>query len=207
MVGLVEDVRRVVTHGFKRAGDVVALFGETADDLGVSEYAFTIEGRSVEQLRAEGARVPSLVMERELAVQRAVLRAAEEGLLQSAHDCSDGGLAVALAESCFSSLGRPGVGAEIELAGDGLSAAAHLFSETPSRVIVSFADAHGARLAEIAAHEGAPFRVVGRVGGASLRVSVGGRECVAEPVAELEAVWRSSLPDKLQVEVIATLAE
>src|SRR3712207_2408117 len=127
MVGLVEDVRRVVTHGFKRAGHLVALFGETSDDLAVSEYAFSVQGRSVEQLRAEGARVPRLDLERERAVQGAVLRAAEEGLLQSAHDCSDGGLAVALAESCFASLGRPSVGVEVEIEDSALSAAAQLF--------------------------------------------------------------------------------
>jgi phosphoribosylformylglycinamidine synthase len=212
MVGLVEDVRRVVTHGFKREGHWIALFGETSDDLSVSEYALTVGGRGVEQLRAEGARVPRLDLERERAVQRAVLRAAEEGLLQSAHDCSDGGLAVALAESCFSSLGRRAVGAEVELtdevfSGGELSAAAHLFSETPSRVVVSFEESPRARLAELAHEEGAPFRVIGRVRGDRLRIHVGGLEAVSQPVSDLETAWRSSLPDKLQVEVIATMAE
>ncbi|HWS53098.1 MAG TPA: phosphoribosylformylglycinamidine synthase subunit PurL [Pyrinomonadaceae bacterium] len=207
MVGLVEDVRRVVTQGFKRAGHVVGLFGETRDDLAVSEYAVTVRGRSVEELRAEGARVPALDLGRELAVQRAVLRAAEEGLLHSAHDCSDGGLAVALAESCFSSLGRPAVGAEIELEAGDLSTAARLFAETPSRVVVSFDESRRARLEQLAAEAGAPFRLLGRVAGDRLSIKVGGDERVSQTVNELESAWRSALGRRLEVEVIATMAE
>ena len=101
MVGLIEDVRRVIQQGFKAAGHTIALLGETGDDLSVSEYAATIEGRTVEEMIGAG-RVPQLDLGRERAVQSVVLRAAEAGLLHSAHDCSDGGLAVALAESSFS---------------------------------------------------------------------------------------------------------
>ena len=158
-------------------------------------------------MRGAGARLPRIDFARERAVQEAVLRAAEQGLLQSAHDCSDGGLAVALAESCFSSLGRAPLGAEVELGGAGLSVAAHLFSETPSRVVVSFEDAHRARLEQLSAEEGAPFRVIGRVAAGHLRINVNGVEAVSHPVAELESLWRSTLPSKLQVEVIATMAE
>src|ERR1044072_4469601 len=86
MVGLIEDVRRVVSPGFKKSGDVIALLGTTQDDL-------------VNLL-------PKLDLDRELAVQKACLEAAEAGLLLSAHDCSAGGLVVTLAESCFSSLVR-----------------------------------------------------------------------------------------------------
>src|SRR5947209_1670499 len=102
MVGLIEDVRRVVTQGFKRDGHLIAIVGETAEDLAASEYAAAVQGRTFEEMKAAGARLPRLDLARERAVQEAVLRAAEEGLLQSAHDCADGGLAVALAESCRS---------------------------------------------------------------------------------------------------------
>ena len=72
--------------------------------------------------------VPSRIdLDRELAVQKACLEAAEAGLLLSAHDCSDGGLAVTLAESCFSSLGRDAIGAEIDLEGE-IGPTALLFS-------------------------------------------------------------------------------
>jgi len=206
MVGLVEDVRRVVTHGFKREGHLVALVGTSGEDLSATEYAATVEGRTVERMIEEGARVPRLDLERERAVQRAVLLAAEEGLLQTAHDCSDGGLAVALAESCFSSLGRAGLGASVELGG-GLSAAALLFGETPSRVVVSFEESQRTRLERIAAQAGAPLKVIGRTGGARLSISVDGEERISQDVAELEAAWRGALGARLEVEVIATAAE
>jgi phosphoribosylformylglycinamidine synthase len=207
MVGLVEDVRRVVTQGFKREGHLIALVGETGDDLSASVYASVIGGRTLEEMAAAGARVPALDLERERKAQEAILRAAEEGLLESAHDCSDGGLAVALAECCFSSLGREAVGAEVRLGGGGLSRAAHLFSETPSRVVVSFDESQRTRLERIVAGAGAPFRVIGRVGGGRLRVSAGGDQLVAQPVAELEAAWRSALGRELRAEVLAAAAE
>src|SRR5260221_12884264 len=81
--------------------------------------------------------VPSLNLDREKTVHNAVIAAAEVGLLRSAHDCSDGGIAVALAECCFSSLNRKAVGADIELPAS-LSPTTLLFSESPSRIIVSF---------------------------------------------------------------------
>ena len=208
MVGLVEDVRRIVQHGFKSEGDVIALLGETRDDLSVSEYAATVEGRTVEQMIESGGRVPALDLERELAVQRATLRAAEEGLLRSAHDCSDGGLAVALAESCFSSLNRRGVGADVTLPpSDGLPTAARLFSETPSRVVVSFEEASLERVRRIAEESGCPFAVLGRAGGDELRVDADGRHVIARPVGELERAWRSSLESRLRAESIITAAE
>ncbi|MDT5267944.1 MAG: phosphoribosylformylglycinamidine synthase subunit PurL [Acidobacteriota bacterium] len=206
MVGLVEDVRRVVTHGFKREGHLVALVGRSGEDLSASEYEATVLRRGIGELIASGARVPSLDLERELAVQRAVLLAAEEGLLQSAHDCSDGGLAVALAECCFSSLGRGALGATVTL-DDELPVAVSLFGETPSRVLVSFEESQRTRLERIAAQAGAPLKVIGRVGGSRLRINLGGAEQVVQDVSELEALWRGSLGSRLQAEVIATAAE
>ena len=113
---------------------------------------------------------------------------------------------MALAECCFSSLGRGALGATVELSG-GLSAAAELFGETPSRVVVSFEESQRTRLERIAAQAGAPLKVIGRVGGARLHVKAGGRDRVSQDVSELEALWRGSLGARLEVEVIATAAE
>jgi phosphoribosylformylglycinamidine synthase II len=201
MIGLVEDVHRVVQPGFKTEGDLIALLGNTKDDLAVSEYAATIEGRSTEEMVATGT-VPALDIDTELAVQRVCLEAAEAGLLASAHDCSDGGLAVALAESCFSSLNRPAVGAEITLQ-DSHGVPATLFSETPSRIIISFPESSLHTLQNIAETQNCPLTVIGRVGGDSLKISVGDTQAISLDVQEAEAAWKSSLSRKLEAEVMA----
>ena len=202
MVGLVEDVRRIVQHGFKNEGDIIALLGETREDLSISEYAATILGRKLEEMMRDG-RVPVLDLERERAVQSAALRAIEAGLLRSAHDCSDGGLAVALAESCFSSLNRPATGALVDLTGDQLSVAARLFSESPSRIIISLDESALGQVEEIAALSNCTLTRLGRTGGEQLRIQSGGQEIIRLPVHELESAWRSSLATRLQAEVLA----
>jgi len=182
MVGLIEDVRRVVLPGFKKSGDVIALLGTTQDDL--------------------ASPVPKLDLDRELAVQKACLEAAEAGLLLSAHDCSDGGLAVTLAESCFSSLGRDAIGAEVDLKGE-IGPTAMLFSESPSRIVISFAATETNTIQEIAERNQAPFAIIGSVGGTDLKITIDGTEVVVKNVSELEEVWRTALSSKLQAEVVS----
>ena len=203
MVGLIEDVRRVVTPGFKKEGDVIALLGATYDDLSTSEYAVSVAGITTAEIAASG-KVPKLDLDRELAVQKACLEAAEAGLLLSAHDCADGGLAVALAESCFSSLGRAAIGAQVILANieAELGAAAVLFSESPSRIVISFDAADEKVIREIAERHNAPFAVLGQAGGNRLIVNVNGDEAVAADVADLEHGWRTALSEKLQAELV-----
>jgi phosphoribosylformylglycinamidine synthase len=190
MLGLIEDVKRVIQPGFKKEGDVIALLGVTRDE----------------------GQVPALDLQRELAVQAACLRAAEAGLLRSAHDCSEGGLAVALAESCFSSLNRDAIGAEISLASGsaasaGILPASLLFSETPSRIIISFNESARPEIEAIAKDTGSPITILGTVGGDRLRIKIGEQEVVNSRVTEMETVWRSSLKLKLQAEAMAAGAE
>ena len=203
MVGLIEDVRRSIQPGFKNDGDVIALLGTTEDDLAMTEYAVSIGGVTTAEITAAG-KVPSLNMERELAVQQACLEAAEAGLLTSAHDCSDGGLVVALAESSFSSLGREAIGAQVDLEGT-LSPTSLLFSESPSRIIVCFERSAASAIEDIARRHNAPFKLLGQVGGKSLVVAVDGREVVNMGLADLESTWRNALSRKLQAEVPATV--
>jgi len=199
MVGLIEDVKRVVQPGFKNAGDLIALLGTTHDDLSLSEYAVVFNGKT-------GGQVPVLDLEVERAVQAACLRAAEAGLIRSAHDCADGGLAVALAECCFSSLNRKAIGADVDLTGD-YDVATRLFSETPSRIIISFAESAQTEIEQIAAAAGCPMKVIGKVGSDRLVISSDGERVVELDVTEIEAAWRSSLKEKLQAEVLAAGAE
>jgi phosphoribosylformylglycinamidine synthase len=205
MVGLVEDVRRIVTQGFKFEGDLIALLGETNDDLSVSEYAVIVEGTSIDEMIAHG-RVPVIDLHRERAVQQVCLQAAEAGLLCSAHDCSDGGLGIALAELCFSSHNRAAIGAQIDLGGE-LPVATRLFSESPSRIVISFAEADRDRIAELAQAAGCPFRIIGTVGGERLTITADGATVVASPVAELESTWRHALGRKIQVEAMTVGAD
>jgi phosphoribosylformylglycinamidine synthase len=209
MIGLVEDVRRVVQPGFKHDGDLIALLGTTGDDLSLSEYAATIEGRTTAEMIAAGT-VPKIDLQTERAVQNVCLEAAETGLLASAHDCSDGGLAVALAECCFSSLNRPAAGAEINIPRAGanatdelLSAAAALFSESPSRIIVSFPASARATMESLAEREQCPFAVIGQVGGDRLRIARDEEEAISIAVSELENAWRTSLAKNLEAEATA----
>lgn len=201
MVGLVEDVRRIIQPGFKKQGDVIALLGVTEDDLETSEYAVTVAGKTTEAIIASGI-VPQLDLAREQAVQQTCLDAAEAGLLQSAHDCSDGGLGVAVAESCFSTLSREEIGAKVQL-DEPLSAAVLLFSESPSRIVVSFLAENQASIEAIAARNGCPFSIIGEVGGKVLRISVGERDLVNTSVSELEVAWRNGLSSKLEAEAMA----
>jgi phosphoribosylformylglycinamidine synthase len=201
MVGLIEDVRRVVQHGFKATGDIIALLGVTGDDLSISEYASIVEGRTTDEMILEG-RVPALDLELEKNVQETCLRAAMSGLLRSAHDCSDGGLSVALAECCFSSLNREAIGAKVDLAGGTLSLVTQLFSESPSRIIVSFGESALGQMEEIAARAGCPLTILGRTGGDHLSIKADGEDVVHLPVTELEAAWRTSLATKLRAEVM-----
>src|SRR6266446_1604577 len=205
MVGLVDDVRRLVQTGFKNPGDFIALLGMTREDLSFSEYAAVIEEKSLDELIGKG-RVPALDLEAEVSVQTACLRAAENGLLRSAHDCSDGGLAVALAECCFSSLNRRGVGAEIDLTGE-YNLATRLFSETPSRIVVSFDQSALGDIEEIVAAASCAMTILGNVGSDRLRIESDGEEVIQLDVPEMEKAWRSSLAAKLQTEVLAAGAE
>ena len=194
MVGLIEDTRKIITQGFKNDGDIIAVLGVTNEDLSVSEYAKAVAGVSTQDMIDHGVLPPlDLVLEKK--VQDTCLRLADEILLSSAHDCSEGGLAVAIAESCFSSLNREAVGAEIELESGGLSTEALLFGESPSRIVVSFAPENLDRVKEIVGE--CPFTVIGNVADDVLIIKVDGTETVSASVSELEAIWESSLESKL----------
>ena len=201
MVGLVEDVKRVVQPGFKNKGDVIALLGITKDDLSISEFAATVQSASTSEM-IETGRVPQIDLALEHAVQNTCLEAAEAGLLESAHDCSDGGLAVALAECCFSSLNRASTGAEITLH-ENLAPAAALFSETPSRIVISYPASSAEAVQEIARRHNVPLQLIGTVGDEALRITLNGELVVDSSIELLEQTWRAALPRKLQAEAMA----
>ena len=193
MVGLIEDTRKIVTHHFKNEGDVIAVLGETRDDLAASEYAQSILGMTTDELIDRGV-APVIDLAEEIELQRVLLALIDAGVLKSAHDCSDGGLAVTVAECCFSSLDRPAAGAEIKIGSGGLAAEIVLFGETPSRVVISFSpDALEEVRSMVGSH---PFDVVGTVKGTDLSFTIDDATLNAS-VPELEAAWSGALGSQL----------
>ncbi len=180
MVGLVGKIERVVTPWFKAAGDVVVLLGRTREELGGSEYLKRVHGL------VKGT-PPWVDLKLEQAVQSCCLEAIDQGLVRSAHDVSDGGLAVALAECCISGPDKP-LGARIEtremIRGDAL-----LFSESQSRMVVSLAEKELGQLEEIARRHHVPVQPIGAVGGSRLVI----RPLFQLAVEELRAVWANGL--------------
>jgi phosphoribosylformylglycinamidine synthase len=201
MVGLLEDVRTHVQPGFKAAGEMIALLGELAPvgaNLSVSEHAATVQGQTLERMVAEGT-LPPLDLARERAVQEACIRLAEAGVLRSAHDTSDGGFAIALAEQCFSSPDGSEVGATIDL-DEAISARSPhvaLFNEAPSRILISFHEEHIDKVRLIAEAAQCLFVLIGQTGGSDLIIQIGGDQIVRSPIAELARLWRTSLEARL----------
>ena len=183
------------TQGFKREGDIIAVLGVTYDDLAASEYAQTVLGHTTDELIVDGV-VPRIDLDQEKRMQETLLRLADKCLLNSAHDCSDGGLAVAIADCCFSSLGRKALGAEIDLKNNGLSAEALLFGESPSRIVISFKpeNIENVKMAAV----DCPFEVIGHVGGDNLNISVNNEAKVTSSIADLETAWSDSLKSRLE---------
>jgi phosphoribosylformylglycinamidine synthase II len=199
MIGVIDNSRHIATQWFKGEGRAVILLGKTANDLGASVYAGATLGR------VEG-RVPELDLDLERRVQEVCLKIIQEELVESAHDCSDGGLAVAIAESCFSSYRREAVGCEIRLEGE-LSAAALLFSETPSRIVVSAIDQNVGAILELARQHDVAASVIGRTKGDRLRIDVNGECIIDRRVAEVESAWRSVLPQMLEIPSLVAAEE
>jgi phosphoribosylformylglycinamidine synthase II len=177
LVGILEDASKRTTMAFKDEGDVIVLLGETDDELGGSEYLKVVHGMVA-------GRPPVVDLEGERAVHEALLEAIETGLVKSAHDCSEGGAAVALAECCIAG----GIGARVAL-DDGLDPAASLFSETQARVFVTCAEADAEALVETLLKHGVPYSVIGEVGGDRLVIE----EKVDLPVEALNAAWGPTL--------------
>ncbi len=183
VVGLIEDASKAVGRSFRAAGDAVYLLGATGDDLGGSELLKVVHGR------VAGA-PPRLDLASEKRLHELMAAAAAEGVLISAHDPSDGGLAVALAESCFAGE-EVGVGGRFDLPA-GLRDHVALFAESPSRMVVSTRD--GRRLEDLARAHGVPMARIGTTGGDRLAIAAGGRTLVDQPLARCHEAWMSLEP-------------
>lgn len=189
VVGLLEHADRVISGRFKETGDVVVLLGDGRGELGGSEYLKVV----YDQVRGVP---PALDLGRESALQRLVVELAEERLIRSADDCSDGGIAVTLAECCFDS---GGMGAEISIDSTEISSdhrlndAAALFGESASRIVVSTGAGDVTRVLELAAAAKVPARVIGQTGGNRLRFATGGRMTIDLATDDAERAWSAAM--------------
>ena len=189
VVGLIEDASRVLARTFRSAGAEIVLLGQGKGELGVSEYLKRAHGMVAGE-------APQLDLRAERSLIDLLTRTAAAGLLLSAHDCSDGGLAVALAECAFDT---GGIGFEVDLQTDRPSAAAvdptiaTLFGESATRAVVTVRPEESGTVLRMAAEAGVPAVVVGRTGGERIRVTVAGASAIDCAVAEAESVWSSAL--------------
>jgi phosphoribosylformylglycinamidine synthase II len=182
MVGLLEDVSRAVPAAFRGAGDAVILLGETFAELGASEYLAVRHG-------LERGAPPALDLEAEKRLQTLLVEAATRGLLRSAHDCSEGGAAIALAECAI----RAGVGVEVALPELGGRPELALFSESAGRAIVSCSPGAADELLALARAHHVHAARIGATGGERIRIAPG----VDVSLPEAHDVWARTLPEAL----------
>jgi phosphoribosylformylglycinamidine synthase II len=177
VLGVHDDVRKRLAVGFAADGARLVLLGTTREELGGSAWADVVH-------KHLGGRPPAVDLDGERALAALIASAASAGVLASAHDLSDGGLAVALAESCL----RGGRGAVITLSGQDAFTA--LFSESAGRAVVSVSPGREDDFAALCAEHEVPATVLGQAGGDALTVD----DAFTIPLTELRRVWTGTLP-------------
>ncbi|MBU0477397.1 phosphoribosylformylglycinamidine synthase subunit PurL [bacterium] len=192
MVGLINDVNKHVTQEFKNEGDIIVLLGENKADLSGSEYLYLIHNQKKGN--------PQIDIQTEKSVQKACLEAIESGIINSAHDCSEGGLSVTLTESCISNLNKM-LGAVIELDGlknNDIRMDEILFGEAPSRIVVSLNKDKMELLEKIAQKHSIAYTILGEVSGENLAIKDNRESIIDISVKELSNTWRNAIPSRLE---------
>ena len=194
MVGLIEDAEKRLTQDFKKENDIIVLLGENKTGLGGSEYLYQIH-----KLKKGN---PQIDMNMEKAVQEACLEMIQSGIIHSAHDCSEGGLAICLAESCITAAGGM-IGAVVELEEvkkDDLRLDDILFGEAPSRIVVSLKSDNLRTLESIAGKHSVPYYKLGKACGVQLIVRYNNREIINLPATTLSHTWRNAIPARVNTD-------
>jgi len=191
MIGILEDIKHACTQYFKKPNEIILLLGKTKEELGGSEYLKEIHG-------AVKGDAPELDLGLEKAVQSTALKAIQKGLVSSAHDCSEGGLAVTLAESCITDKENM-IGAVIDKKEFPCRKDAVLFGESQSRIIISCKKSSVDKILKIAAKYKAPIKVIGKTRcEKSLKILDDKKVLIDIPLGKLSAAWRDAL-EKLLV--------
>ena len=190
MIGVLDDIDQHLTVPFKDTGDAVVLLGRNTDELGGSEYLKVVHG-------IVAGDAPAVDLEAERRLQELMLDLNARGLLRSAHDCSEGGLAVCLAECAMTGATHFGISVELN---DDLDAAALLFGEAQGRIVVSCAAASAPEVIEAAAGANVAAAVIGRVGEKDGRFEIRTRTgaSIDLPVASLHEVYMTAIPRMME---------
>ena len=197
VVGILDDVELAVKSHFSSAGCDLILVRSSKEvepergavEFGSSEYA-------KEMLGLTWGYPPSLDLDQEGSLQKFLISAIRQRLIDSAHDCSDGGLAVTLAEATF----PLGIGADVKVSSNGLAAEIALFGEQTTRVVISCDPKDSRRIQQMAVKYGLAADLLGQTISGALRVQLDGNVAIAAPVSELKQIWESALPRMLHVE-------
>jgi len=197
VVGILEDVHKTVKMHFAAPGrTVVLLRGGEAGDITDAETEFGSSEYAREILGSVWGYPPELDLEKEAALQQAVIELIQQGLVASAHDCADGGIVVALAEKAL----PVGVGARINLASAGLFAEHVLFGEDSSRILLSCDPGKVSRIKEVGSKHGIAVDVIGETIAEKLEISLDGKVVVSATVSELSAAYESALEKALRTD-------
>lgn len=192
MVGLIDDVDKHVTQEFKNEGDLIILLGENRPDLSGSEYLYMIHNQKKGN--------PQIDLKKEKNLHQALLAAIDSGIINSAHDCSEGGLAVTLAESVISNPENM-LGAVIKLDNlkrDDIRRDEILFGEAPSRIVVSISKDNLDTLEKITKKHSVACQVIGNVDKDRFLVSDGADTVIDLPVTKLSSTWREAITSRLK---------
>jgi phosphoribosylformylglycinamidine synthase subunit PurL len=183
MVGLIEKEEHITTQWFKNQGAVILLVGDVGTGLGGSRYLKVCHGLKV-------GPPPHVDLVHEIQIQDAVRELIHAGLVKSAHDCSEGGLAVTIAESCFNPLRR--FGADVDLGASQADPTTILFNESQSRIVISVAPENLEQTMSILRERGVPFQQLGKVGGDELRIQIADAK-FAWPIGNLYDDWWNAI--------------
>jgi phosphoribosylformylglycinamidine synthase len=197
IVGLLEDASKAMTPHFRETGrKLLLLRGSEAGDATDAEVEFGSSEYAKEIVGEVWGFPPALELEQEAALQSCLIDVIGQGLAESAHDCSDGGLAVAAAEGCF----PQNVGARLELSSDGVPAECVLFGEDASRVLISCTAEKAGLIKEVAGKYGVAAIPVGETISEKFEVTLDGRAVVSAKVSELKQAWQSALQKALHTD-------
>jgi phosphoribosylformylglycinamidine synthase len=185
MIGIIEDVKKACTQNFKKEDDCIVLLGETKEELGGSQYL-----KEMHQLVKGDC--PGLDLDLEKAVCETALDSISKGLVDSAHDCSEGGIAIALAECCISDSENM-IGAVIDNLDFNIREDALLFGESQSRIILSCSKEALLEIKEIAKKHKAPIRVIGRTGTRNLTILNNQKKIIELSLGVISQEWRYGL--------------